>query len=60
MPEFPQSVIVVRWPLGWVAHLRFKNSKLDEDVSASSRYFLDNKIDKFFWEGKYETTYRKF
>jgi hypothetical protein len=51
----PQSVVVVKWPKGWVAHIRYKDSKKDIDLSSGSRYLIHILIDKHFKGNKNET-----
>jgi hypothetical protein len=46
--KIPQSVVIVRHPRGWVAHIRFENPREDQDISAGSRWILNTKIDSFF------------
>jgi hypothetical protein len=52
--EYPTSVVIVRFPRGWVAHIRFEDSSRDEDISSNFRYILDSRIDAYFRSG-YET-----
>ena len=54
--EDPTSVVVVRWPRGWVAHIRFDDKKLDETISAPTRHVLDYKIKQYFGRNVNETT----
>ncbi len=40
------SIVIVRCPLGWLAHLRFADTQFDEDISASSKFVLNTRIDQ--------------
>lgn len=42
-----ESCVVVRWPRGWVAHVRFDNPRKDADISSHSRYVLGMKIQEY-------------
>jgi hypothetical protein len=40
------SAVIVHWNLGFVAHLRYANSRDDVNISSNSRYVLDSLVDR--------------
>ena len=44
----PESVVVVTLEKGWVAHVRYEDRLLDQDIASSSRYTLNYRIDQLF------------
>jgi hypothetical protein len=58
------SLVIVRWPKGYVAHLRFEDPINDCDVSAASQYMLDKlihrEIEKAMGRPQYRDLMRKF
>ena len=48
MEATPASVVVVRGLKGWVAHVRYEDRMLDQDIACFSRYVLDGRIDALF------------
>ncbi len=48
MEATPASVVIVRGFYVWVAHVRYEDRLLDQDIACFSRYILDSKIDYLF------------
>lgn len=48
MEAIPASVVIVRSFEGWVAHVRYEDRRLDQDIACFSRYILDSRIDALF------------
>lgn len=47
--EEPESVVIVRRPQGWVAHVRYKNHiELNEDIATTARWMLLARIERHF------------
>lgn len=44
----PQSVVIVKYPQGWVAHVRYEDRMKDVILSSHSRPALNEKIDALF------------
>lgn len=43
----PVSVVIVRWPKGWVAHVRFDNERLNADISNTNKIYLYSAIERY-------------
>lgn len=41
-----ESIVIVRIKQGYLAHLRFKDSELDEDICADTRWGIMSAIDR--------------
>lgn len=44
----PESVVIVRWPRGYVAHVRYADPRKNVNISSGTRYMLNHLIDKLF------------
>ncbi len=42
----PDSIVVVRWPKGYVAYLRFSDPKLDSNISHYHKDYLHYAIER--------------
>lgn len=42
----PESVVIVKWRQGYVAHLRFKDSRHDCDISHNYKQYLYHNIER--------------
>ena len=42
----PISVVVVRWPKGFVAHVRFEDSQYDIDISSHNKNYLHDAVER--------------
>lgn len=45
-----ESIVVMAWPKGFVAHIRFKDPRDDADIAKPRKYWLDRAIDSYVWE----------
>ena len=43
----PTSVVIVRWPRGWVAHVRFDNERLNADISNTHKEYLYSAVERY-------------
>lgn len=48
------SVTIVRWPKGYVAHLRYANPRMNADLSHFSKYLLYEAIERHIGEKQNE------
>lgn len=48
MEATPASVVIVRVARGWIAHVRYEDRQLDQDIACFSRYVLDRRVDDLF------------
>lgn len=48
MKAIPASVVIVRIRRGWIAHVRYENRFLDQDIAAGSRHALYTKVEYLF------------
>lgn len=48
MEATPASVVIVRLETGWIAHVRYEDRLLDQDIACFSRFTLDRRIDDLF------------
>jgi hypothetical protein len=44
----PESVVIVKYPKGWVANVRYADRTKDINLSSHSRVILDAKVDELF------------
>ena len=42
----PVSVVITRWPQGFVAHVRYQNDRFDTDISNSNKNYLYAAIER--------------
>lgn len=43
----PASIVIVRWPRGYVAHVRFTDSSKDIDLSSYNKFYLYEMVEKY-------------
>ena len=48
MSAVPVSVVILTVSKGWIAHIRYEDTALDQDIAANSRFMLDRKIEYMF------------
>lgn len=46
----PTSVVIVQWPKGFVAHVRFADARFDRDMSNTLKHYLYYDIEKYVQE----------
>ncbi|CAB4182810.1 hypothetical protein UFOVP1439_43 [uncultured Caudovirales phage] len=44
----PTSVVIVRWPKGFVAHVRFADVTYDIDMSSHNKNYLYEAIERYW------------